>query len=71
MIPADGVEHSISLSGISWSEDDKEPGQIQFYFAVPEQTAVVSVKLYVGEEWRYQIREKRKQWILLEKRRKL
>ena len=51
MIPADGVEHSISLSGISWSEDDKEPGQIQFYFAVPEQTAVVSVKLYVGEEW--------------------
>ena len=51
-IPADGVEHSISLSGISWSEDDKEPGQIQFYFAVPEQTAVVSVKLYVGEEWK-------------------
>ena len=51
-IPADGVEHWISLSGISWSEDDKEPGQIQFYFDIPEQTAVVSVKLYVGEEWK-------------------
>ncbi len=50
-IPADGVEHRISLSDISWSEDDKEPGQIQFYFDVPEQTAVASVKLYVGEEW--------------------
>ena len=50
-IPADGVEHWISLSGISWSEDDKERGRFSFYFAVPEQTAVVSVKLYVGEEW--------------------
>ncbi len=50
-IPVDGVEHRISLSGVSWSEDDKEPGQIQFYFDVPEQTAVASVKLYVGEEW--------------------
>ena len=49
-IPADGVEHWISLSGISWSEDDRA-GQIQFYFDIPEQTAVVSVKLYVGEEW--------------------
>ena len=30
----------------------RSPGQIQFYFDIPEQTAVVSVKLYVGEEWK-------------------
>ncbi|MBU3840242.1 MAG: SGNH/GDSL hydrolase family protein [Candidatus Ruminococcus intestinipullorum] len=48
-ILGDGMEYKIPLSEVAWSEDDKEPGQIQFCFEKPETMAKASVRLYVNE----------------------
>lgn len=51
-VPADGREAVLNLSSCEWSEDDDQPGQMQFVFDEPQKDgeaaqAVASVKLYL------------------------
>lgn len=46
---ADGMENTIYLDEVVWSEDDKEPGQIRFEFETPEVQATASVRFYLRD----------------------
>lgn len=53
-VPADGREAVLNLSSCDWSEDDDQPGQMQFVFDEPQKDgevaqAVASVKLYLAD----------------------
>ena len=70
-IPADGVEHSISLSGISWSEDDKEPGRFSFILLYRNRRLLSVLNFMWERNGKYQIRERKMQWIFPEKQRRI
>lgn len=51
-VPADGREAVLNLSSCDWSEDDDQPGQMQFVFDEPQKDgeaaqAVASVRFYL------------------------
>lgn len=45
----DGAEHRISLSQVTWTEDDHIPGQIFVILETPEQEALLNVRLYLND----------------------
>lgn len=49
---ANGVEERILLDEAAWSPDDDVPGQIRFVFDTPNQSARVSVRLFLRDGFR-------------------
>lgn len=45
----DGAEVRLRLEDITWSADDKEPGQIRFEFETPQLLAAASVRFFLND----------------------
>lgn len=49
ILRGDGAEQKISLSQAEWEEDDDIPGQIYVILETPDETAQLSVRLYLND----------------------